>query len=244
MAKASAPSLPGLTLSQQSACCARRCCRGSMTISLAPLWRALLMRWAKVVKVARGLAPHRRMQRVFSKSGGGVGVPNVCFEPQIAFHVQICVVVRTFGLPNALARRSTHGSKSEAALPAGVARPKTTASAPCCARIFSSRDATVSSASSQEISTQPGFGSPFGRVRFIGWRSRSGEWTISGAAYPLMQMPPLGASTANAGGDAIAIGTFSLLKQCVFSLTLRSGTYTFFTDFTNYDKSATGRRGE
>jgi hypothetical protein len=28
-----------------------------MTISLAPLWRALLMRWAKVVKVARGLAP-------------------------------------------------------------------------------------------------------------------------------------------------------------------------------------------
>jgi hypothetical protein len=36
------------------------------------------MRWAKVVKVARGLAPQRRIQRVFSKSGGGVGVPNVC----------------------------------------------------------------------------------------------------------------------------------------------------------------------
>src|SRR5215469_11345633 len=104
MARASALSLPGLTRNQQSACWARRCCRGSMTISLAPLRRALLMRWAKVVKVARGLAPQRRIQRLFSKSGGGVGMPNVCFEPQIAFHVQICVVVRTFGLPKALAR--------------------------------------------------------------------------------------------------------------------------------------------
>src|SRR5712692_9519748 len=57
MPKASAQSLPGRTRSQQSASRARRCCRGSMTMSLAPLARARVMRWAEVGNVASGLAP-------------------------------------------------------------------------------------------------------------------------------------------------------------------------------------------
>ena len=44
--------------------------------------------------------------------------------------------------------------------------------------------AAVSSASAHVIRCQPGSPSPFGRVRFRGWSSRSGWRTIPGAALP------------------------------------------------------------
>jgi hypothetical protein len=64
MPRASAPSLPGRTRSQQSAFAASLCWRGSMTISLAPLAFDRLIRRAVVGAVAWGLMPQKTMQRV------------------------------------------------------------------------------------------------------------------------------------------------------------------------------------
>ena len=56
----------------------------------------------------------------------------------------------------------------------GEAVLNTTLSGPCSAAMRRRLAATVSSASSQLIRCQPGSASPFGRVRFSGWSSRSG----------------------------------------------------------------------
>ena len=70
--------------------------------------------------------------------------------------------------------RLIHGKPSETAVPAGVVSANATASGPCRSATSRMRAAVQSSASSQPIRTQPASGSPFGRVRRIGWSSRSG----------------------------------------------------------------------
>ena len=72
MLRARAPSLPGRTRSQQSAFAASLFWRGSMTMSLAPLAFARLIRRAVVGAVDRGFTPQKSMQRVCSWSGVGV----------------------------------------------------------------------------------------------------------------------------------------------------------------------------
>src|SRR5688572_16454561 len=72
------------------------------------------------------------------------------------------------GLPNALASLCSQPSKSMEALPAVVAREKTTASAPTLSFISLSRNAARLSAWSQVMRVQPGSGSPLGLVRTIG----------------------------------------------------------------------------
>src|SRR6266536_6089272 len=99
---------------------------------------------------------------------------------------------RRLGLPKALARRSSQRAPSEIPPPEGVPKAKTTASAPCLALMSENLEAVNDNASSQEIGVQPGSGSPLGRVRFIGLRKRSGEYTISGAAVPFTQIQPFG----------------------------------------------------
>ena len=49
--------------------------RGSMTMSFAQRFLALLIRIARAGEVAVGLMPQSSMQRVFSKSGSGIPVP-------------------------------------------------------------------------------------------------------------------------------------------------------------------------
>ena len=71
------------------------------------------------------------------------------------------------------------------AVPLGVVSAKATLSGPLSAAIRVICAAMVSSASSQLILTQPGSTSSLGRVRFIGYSSRSSLYTCSGAAWPL-----------------------------------------------------------
>src|SRR5712692_7998756 len=89
------------------------------------------------------------------------------------------------GLPKRRMSRSTQARPSDIAVPAAVVTAKATASGPFRAATFRICSAVQSSASSRLMRTQPGSGSPFGRVRRRGWRSRSGLYTSSGAARPL-----------------------------------------------------------
>ena len=77
--------------------------------------------------------------------------------------------------------------ESDIAVPLGVVMANATDSGPDSAASLRISPATVSSASSHEIRIHPGSGSPLGRVRFIGWRMRSGLSTCSGAACPFAQ---------------------------------------------------------
>lgn len=61
--------------------------------------------------------------------------------------------------------RSTQARLSDIAVPDGVVTAKATASGPCCSATVRICWAVQSSASSQPIRTQPGSGSPLGRVR-------------------------------------------------------------------------------
>ncbi len=79
-----------------------------------------------------------------------------------------------FGLPKARIKRWIQGNESSIADVDGETTLNTTLSGPCCAASRRSPVAVSSSASSQLIRCQPGSGSPFGRVRFSGWSSRSG----------------------------------------------------------------------
>ena len=72
------------------------------------------------------------------------------------------------GLPKRRMSRSTHARLSDIAVPAGVVTAKATASGPCRAATVRICSAVQSSASSQLMRTQPGSGSPFGRVRRSG----------------------------------------------------------------------------
>ena len=66
----------------------------------------------------------------------------------------------------------------------GDAEPNATHSGPWSLASARSRDATMSSASSQLMRCQPGSAAPLGLVRLRGWSSRSAWLTISGAALP------------------------------------------------------------
>src|ERR1700746_2305570 len=98
---------------------------------------------------------------------------------------QISHALQLFGEPNALISRSTQGCASDIAVPELVVTAKATASGPLSDAIRRIAAAVSSSASSHEIRRQPGSGSPFGRVRRIGWSSRSGASTKAGEARPL-----------------------------------------------------------
>ncbi len=78
------------------------------------------------------------------------------------------------GLPKVRMSRLIHGKPSETAVPAGVVTAKATASGPSRSASARMRPAVQSSASSHVMRTQPGSGSLRGRVRRIGWSSRSG----------------------------------------------------------------------
>ncbi len=79
-----------------------------------------------------------------------------------------------FGVPNAFISRRMNGMASPIAVVDGEDWLKLTASGPCRCAIRRIAAAVRSSASSQEMRSQPGSGSPFGRVRRSGWVSRSG----------------------------------------------------------------------
>jgi DNA-binding transcriptional LysR family regulator len=71
-------------------------------------------------------------------------------------------------VPNVFISRRIQAPESTMAVVEGDGRLKATASGPCAPEISRIAAATVSSASSHEIRCQPGSGSPFGRVRFMG----------------------------------------------------------------------------
>ena len=83
-------------------------------------------------------------------------------------------MVIPFGVPKAFISRRMKPAESAIAVVEGEERLKATASGPCCSAIRRMAAAVRSSASSQLIRSQPGSGSPFGRVRRSGWVSRSG----------------------------------------------------------------------
>jgi hypothetical protein len=78
-----------------------------------------------------------------------------------------------FGVPKAFTSRRTKGAESPIAVVEGEDWLKATLDGPCAAASRRIAAAVVSRASSHEISTQPGFASPFGRVRRKGRVSRS-----------------------------------------------------------------------
>jgi hypothetical protein len=89
-----------------------------------------------------------------------------------------------FGLPNARRRRISQSIASDIAEVEGEVALNTTDSGPWSRASPRSRSAIVSSASSQVTRRQPGSPAPLGFVRLSGWSSRSGWYTISGAAFP------------------------------------------------------------
>ncbi len=91
------------------------------------------------------------------------------------------------GLPNARRSRLSQSTESDIADVEGELDPKTTHSGPCSRASAVSRSATVSSASSHVIVSQPGSGAPLGWVRRSGCSRRSRWATSSGAALPLTQ---------------------------------------------------------
>ena len=70
--------------------------------------------------------------------------------------------------------RSIQEIESEMCVPLGVVTENATCSAPWSARIAPMRSRDLVSASSQPIGCQPGSAAPFGCVRRIGCRMRSG----------------------------------------------------------------------
>ena len=79
-----------------------------------------------------------------------------------------------FGVPKAFASRWMKPVESPIAVVEGEDTVKATACGPCRSATRRIAAAVRSSASSQPIRSQPGSGSPFGRVRRSGWVSRSG----------------------------------------------------------------------
>jgi hypothetical protein len=78
-----------------------------------------------------------------------------------------------FGVPNAFINRRRKGAESPIAEVEGEDWLKATLHGPCASASRRIAAAVVSRASSQEISTQPGSASLFGRVRRKGRVSRS-----------------------------------------------------------------------
>ena len=76
-------------------------------------------------------------------------------------------------MPKACISRRTNGAESAIAVVEGEDWLKATLCGPCAAASRRIAAAVASRASSQEISTQPGSASPFGRVRRKGWVNRS-----------------------------------------------------------------------
>src|SRR5512143_1729406 len=72
------------------------------------------------------------------------------------------------GLPNAFIRRWIQSTESSEEEVDGEEALKTTLSGPCSAAILRRLADVKSRASSQLMRCQPGSGSPFGRVRFMG----------------------------------------------------------------------------
>src|SRR5579863_7832758 len=73
-------------------------------------------------------------------------------------------------------------------VPLGVVTPNTTDSAPLSRLTCASVAAISSSASSQLMRFQPGSAAPFGALRRIGYNTRLGLCTSSGAALPFMHI--------------------------------------------------------
>ena len=172
---ASAPSEPGRTRSHRSASAAKPALRGSTTTTLAPALRAARIASELASQVSRGLWPHSTMQRLCAKSGVAMPRPKVSWWVKSLCQLQISVPLATLGLPKALARRSIQRMSSAIGVPLGVAIANATASGPDSARTRKSACATRSSASSHEISRQPGSASPLGRVRKSGRSTRCGS---------------------------------------------------------------------
>lgn len=137
-------------------------------------------------------------------------MPNVYAVPPLRPQLQMWPVVSTLGEPNAVASRSRNGDQSPAWLPPGAGRVNTTVSGPYSSASARNRAAARSSASVQEIRSQPGSSAVFGAVRRIGYRSRPGSCTNWGAAAPFMQKPWLGWSgsgrtdTSTSSGETTA----------------------------------------
>lgn len=73
-------------------------------------------------------------------------------------------------------------------VPLGVVTPNATDSAPFSRLKYARRSAISASASSQPMRCQPGAAAPFGCVRRIGYSTRFGLCTSSGAAFPFMHI--------------------------------------------------------
>ncbi len=101
------------------------------------------------------------------------------------------------GLPKRRTKRSIQSMLSDSGVPLGVVTANTTDSAPLSALMAPRRRAVSASASSQPMRTQPGSGSPLGRVRRMGCSTRCGLCTSSGAALPFMHMAwPVGCAVS------------------------------------------------
>src|SRR5512132_3503511 len=108
------------------------------------------------------------MHPAFSRSGmnvPGTGAPKVYVDARYRPQPHSSIEHVKLGLPNARRSRVIQSTESLSAEVDGDADPKTTASAPLSPAIAVSRDAMVSSASSQVISTQPGSAAPLARLR-------------------------------------------------------------------------------
>src|SRR4051812_20153736 len=112
-------------------------------------------------------------------------VPVVKARANWRCQAQISIELQLFGEPKALIRRSTQGCASDSAVPELVVTPNATASGPLSDEMRRNAAAVSSRASSHEIRCQPGSGSPFGRVRRSGYKSRSSAYTSPGEARPL-----------------------------------------------------------
>src|SRR5512132_2460457 len=108
------------------------------------------------------------MHPAFSRSGmnvPGTGAPKVYVDARYRPQPHSSIEQVKFGLPNARRSRVIQSTESLSADVDGEADPKTTASGPLSPAIRRSLAATVSSASSQLIRSQPGSGDPLGLVR-------------------------------------------------------------------------------
>ena len=87
---------------------------------------------------------------------------------------QISVLVTAFGVPKAFISRRTNPTESAIAVVEGEDMLKATDAGPYRSAVRRIAAAVRFSASSQPMRSQPGSGSPFGRVRRSGRVSRSG----------------------------------------------------------------------
>src|SRR4051812_19168347 len=111
------------------------------------------------------------MPPAFSRSGikaPGTGAPKVYVVAWYRPQPHSSIAAHRLGLPSAFIKRSIQTCESDDADVEGEEDENTMLSEPDSAAIARSLAAVTSMASSQLICCQPGSGSPFGRVRFMG----------------------------------------------------------------------------